>query len=210
MNKANTNRRGIGTVGIVFVCLVVIAAIASGILVSKQNKTKLFTNNISPSSTQQPISEANISQSEVDEAWKTYTSTKHGFSFSYPEEWKIEERDPSKAFDSESTELSLWLIDPSAPDHSETVIVTVLAKDTSRTTPIGGDSPEYKQDLSLKGKDTIKYTFPQSASVNRIMYHFAVNSKTYSIETVNEERNIERNQDYMAKFDKIVESLQLP
>lgn len=210
MNKSNTNRRGFSTVRIVVVCLVVVAAVTSGIFISKQNKIKLSTNNASPSSTRVPITGANLSQTEIDEAWKTYTSTKYGFSFSYPQEWKIEERDPSKAFDSESTELSLWLVNPSAPDHAETVAITVLAKDISRTTPIGGDSPEYKQELNLKGKNTTKYTFPQSASVNRIMYHFAVNSKTYTIETVNEERNIERNPDYIAKFDKIVDSVQLP
>ena len=42
------------------------------------------------------------------------------------------------------------------------------------------------------------------------MYHYAVGSKTYEVETIYEEENIQRTPDYMAKFQKLMDSLQLP
>jgi hypothetical protein len=213
MSKYPSRQAGFST-GLIIAAVLVLAVIGgTGFVVFKKSTSKQATTTPPTTDTKATVDEpdAEPEQPATYEGMTQYTNEKFGLSFYFPNEWRVEERDPTLTADPEKTELSLWLVDKNAKERSEAGIVSVIARDLANAAPgVHGNIDDYRESLTLKGKTAAKYTFPQSKSVNRVMYHFAVGDKTYTIGTIYETQNIERAPDYMAKFDKVVESLRLP
>src|SRR5690349_20440727 len=94
---------------ITVLCVVVLGGIALSsysVLKNKDNSAK-SVNSTAPIGTSQ-TNNSELNKVDDYKGWKTYTNNKYGLSLRYPQEWRAEERDPSLAKDSESTQLSLW------------------------------------------------------------------------------------------------------
>jgi hypothetical protein len=208
---------------VILLAVLVVAALAvTGLVVYKHHKpnssNKAQTTN-SPTTSTQPITNSPTQSAQTNAGTTQYTNDKYGFSFYYPDTWQVEQGDPASTVDAQYTELLLSLVDSSAPTtQNKTVYFEVSSRDLASKTAIfdgtidseGGKSTGYKQSLTLKGKEAVKYMIPQSKTVNREIYFISVGTKTYTVSTTNEEANIARNPDYMTKFNNLVDSLTLP
>jgi hypothetical protein len=218
------HQSGFGRVGIVVVVVVLAAIGGIGLIVARNKHVNLkttFSSTATPTSTpSSSIPTANASQPATTcDGMTQYKNAKYGISFCYPSNWRVEERDPAKSTpDAQNNELSLWLLDTTSKARAETATITVSKRDlTAETASMdgsidseGGNSANYKQNLTLKNKAVVKYTIPQSSTVNREIYLFQVGAKTYSIQTVYEETNLQRNPKYVTQFHALIDSAQLP
>ncbi len=215
------DQSGFGAIEVLLVFLVVAALAVTGVVVYQHHKPS-SVNNVqttnSPTATQ-PITNSPAQPTKTNYGVKQYTNDKYGFSFYYPITWRVEQGDPASSVDEQYTELVLWLVDTNATaPKNKTVYIEVSSRDLASKTAIfdgsidgeGGKSTDYRQSLTLKGRQTVKYTIPQSATVNRVIYFFAVGAKTYAVQTYNEEANLARTPDYITKFNSLVDSLTLP
>lgn len=220
--KIGNRQSGFSVVGVVLGAAVIAIIGTVGWVAFKKSDTKTA---ILPTDISESKDQANLLNMQPEplanayESSKQYVNSEYGFSFYYPQEWRVEERDPALSSpDTEGTEFALWLLDTTAKERAETAVIMVTSRGLAEKTAIidnsaeshDGEGAEHKQALTLKGKSAVKYTFPQSDAVNREMYLFGVGAKTYSVETFYEETNVGRNPDYMTKFNKLVDSLQLP
>jgi Tfp pilus assembly protein PilV len=213
---------GFSTTVILLAVLVVAVLAVTGVVVYQRHKSSSAKNSAATSTSQTPTqskSPTTTQPAQANAGLKQYTNDKYGFSFYYPDTWQVEQGDPASAVDAQNTELILWLTDTNATaPKNKTVYIEVNSRNLASETAIidgsidseGGKSADYKQSLTLKGKETVKYTIPQSPTVNRVMYFFAVGTKTYSVQTYDEEANLARTPDYMTKFNNLVDSLTLP
>jgi hypothetical protein len=216
---------GFSTTVILLVVLVVAVLAVTAFLVYQRHKPSTVKNSASTSQTQPPSQQGTTNTQTTQPAyanWPVYSNTQYGFSFSYPSTWRVEPGDPAASLDAQHTELLLSLIDTSAPTtqttQNKTMYIEVSSRDLASKTALfdgsidseGGKSADYKQSLTLKGRATIKYTIPQSKTVNREIYFFGVGTKTYTVSTTNEEANIARNPTYLNQFNTVVDSLRLP
>ena len=216
---------GLGIVGIVVV-VVVLTVIGGGIgLIVARNKHVNLKTTFSAAATPTSTSSSSIPATTASQPATTcdgmtqYKNAKYGISFCYPSNWRVEERDPAKSTpDAQNNELSLWLLDTTAKARAETATITVSKRDLKAETASmdgsidseGGNSANYKQNLTLKNKTVVKYTIPQSSTVNRDVYLFGVGTKTYTFQTFYEETNLQRNPNYMTQFQALIDSVQLP
>ena len=220
--KRPENQSGFGTTVILLVVLVIAALAVTGLVVYQHHKPSNAKNSAATSTTQtstKPQSTTTTQPAQANAGLTLYTNSQYGFSFYYPYTWRVEQGDPASTVDAQYTELLMSLVDPSAPTtQNKTVYFEVSSRDLASKTTIfdgsidseGGGSANYKQSLTLKGKQTVKYTIPQSKTANRVIYFFSVGTKTYTVSTTNEDANIARNPDYMNQFNALVDSLTLP
>lgn len=147
-----------------------------------------------------------------------YTNTKHGISFHHPAAWQTKEQDPQLSMDTEKTQLSLWLTDTTLEEGSSAAAFIVIDRPRDVVTQglegfarsHGGDITDSKSEKTINGKNAVIYAIPQTEDAVRMMYYFAVGSKTYSMQTIEEEKNVAHNPSYMADIEKMVSSLELP
>src|SRR5260370_3566264 len=216
------HQSGFGTTVILLAVLVVAVLAVTGLVVYQHHRpsstNKAQTTN-SPNTSTQPITNSPAQPAQTNAGTTLYTNDQYGFSFYYPNTWRVEQGDPASSVDTQNTDLVLWLVDMKATaPKNKTMYIEVSCRDLASKTAIidgsidseGGKSADYKQQLTLKAKSTVKYTIPQSATVNRVMYFFAVGTKTYSVQTYDEVTNLARTPDYMTKFNNLVDSLTLP
>lgn len=223
MATSSTSRRaGFGHVALIIVIVVVTLVAAIGVVVYKRSNAK--NNAVTPPSSNPPAQQpmASPPQQPVNpyEGMTKYTNEKYGFSFYHPADWRVEEGDQSLATDAQKKELLLWLVDTNTEVAQYTAGVTVNNRDFA--THIGivdgmrthGGAPDTlqftKTAQTIQEKNSFKYVIPQGGNVDRVWHIIEVGSKTYTIETIDEEDNVERTPDYMVKFNKLVESLTLP
>jgi hypothetical protein len=209
MSHRKSNQAGFSAVVIVGAVLILGAIAGVGFLVFKKSSApkSATTNTTSPSPIAQP---APPTPAQEYPNMKLYSNQQYRFSFYYPEEWRVDERDPKTTY-LEPVELSLVLVDTTIATTPIVATVAVSSKSLSEVGPVGGaDTAQYKQQLTIDGKQAVKYSIPQSKSVNREMYYIAAGSNTYWLATFDEEANIKRIPNYMDKFNKVVDSLRLP
>jgi len=213
---------GFGVVGILAIAVAVLAISGIGYVVLKKEPSSTKTSTTANSkpaekgSLPKP-SEQPKQQTQTNE--KRYVNDRYGISFSYPADWRVEERDPAtSSLEYYKTVLSVWLLDTRVKPEVVTAELSIHARDLESVTAVIDDDVEshatgetnYKQSQSFKGKDAVKYSIPQSKSVNRIMYYISGGQKTYAIQTDNEDTNIKNSPNYVDKFNKMVDSLRLP
>ena len=210
MRKTHFNQSGFSVIELLLAILVVAALAVTDLVVYQHHKPISAKNSAATSTTQMntpPKSTTTTQPAQANAGLTQYTNDKYGISFYYPNDWRAEERNPATSSpDTEKTELALWLVDTTAKTRPETAVILVSSRDLASEASIYGSSvgaPDTQQ-LTLKGKSAIKYTIPQSPTVNRIMYFIAVGTKTYSVQTYYEETNLARTPDYMTKFNNLV------
>lgn len=227
--QKRTAQSGFGYL-MVFLAILAVAVLAvSGFEIYQHHKSNIKSKAAAATSSTQPTGQPQPSTGTQPATTTNqypgmtqYTNAQYGISFYYPATWRVEQAYPTSSVDAQNTESILWLADTNvattATTKNKTVYIEVNSRNLASETAVidgsingeGGTSANYKQNITLKGKETVKYTIPQSATVNRVMYFFAVGSKTYSVQTFDEETNLARTPDYMTKFNTLVDSLTLP
>ncbi len=224
MPNLKSHQAGFSAVAIAVVVLVAVVIGGIGFTVFKKSSdTKSAavpaetSPNTSPTQNEQTATPVKEPLEDPYAGMTQYTNDKYGFSFYYPNEWRVEERDVKFTMDPEKTELSLWIVDKNAKSDPSTAVITIINRNLvevtanldGEITSHGAKLADYKTDITFKGKQAVKYTIKQPENVNRQRYYISVENKTYSLETIDERINIDRDASYMAKFNKVFDSLKV-
>jgi hypothetical protein len=117
IQKIKDKQAGFSAIFVIAAILVVAVIAGAGFVVFKKSAdAKQATTTATVPGTTETVEESTPEpeQPVAYEGFTHYTNEKYEFSFYYPNEWRVEERDPSLAMDTEKTLLSLWLIDTAA------------------------------------------------------------------------------------------------
>lgn len=222
MSTSSIRQTGFGVLPVVAVVLVVAVTAGVGFLIFNKNndtKTAATTPTDSSAPKQELQQQSGSPEPSVDPyaGMKQYTNTKYNLSFYYPADWRVEERDPMLTMDPERTELSVWLINVDAKADASTAVVTVVNRSLDEMTrSLDADLARFrdqsgnkKTDTTVKGKTAVKYSIMQPENVSRERYYIGAANKTYSIETIDERINLERDAKYFEKFNTVAQSLQV-
>jgi hypothetical protein len=224
MKQHRTNQAGFSAGAIIAIVLVIFVIGGVGVVVFKKSNSKqATTDNPATEAKQNVPDDTPGQQSEAAYAgWKQYSNAKYGFSFYYPENWRVEERDAATStLEVQKAELSLWLVNDSYKTNPELAALTVSGNSKQQsidliegdiTAHARGEVDKYRSisNVSVNGKEAVKYSIGQSKTANRQIYFLSGGGKSYSVSTTGEDRNIERSATYIDDFEKLVQSLRLP
>lgn len=154
-------------------------------------------------------------------ATKQYNNDRYGISFDYPETWEISESTPEPQPTSPApVEFGVSTSRISSDKYKTTAVVEVYGKNLDVmsdffTKPLQQNSSAklVKTENTEKGKRSVQLmtTFNVSGGSSYVVkqYLFAVGEKTYSIQTINEELNMQADPNYISKFDQLYKSLKI-
>jgi hypothetical protein len=221
MVENKTREAGFGIVGIVAVVIVVVAVAGVGFAVFKKSSdTKNATTSATTPGTKTPVTQPSTQPQQAEDPYQgmtKYANAKYGFSFYYPSSWRLEERDPvASSFETDKTELSIWLVNTTTKTPTDAAIITVNGADLAYFTKrIEDEAGSYaaKSVVTISGKNAVKFTIPQGAktsAVKREMYFVAAGGKTYAVQSTNEETNQTSSPSYMGDIGRLINSFKLP
>jgi hypothetical protein len=209
------NQSGFSGIEVLLIVLVVAAVAVTGLVVYQHHKprsaNKVQAVNTSPSTNTKPISK--ITTQPVYANWPVYSNSKYGFSYNYPTYWIASSEvttDPKTSATRQEFGTGLKL--KTDTKYNDTVVLDVL--DEPLQTAEAWYDQYYAQTSinvikttgSLKGKQSIQYDF-KAPTYESKLYLFAVGSKTYFFESVNEALNVQNNSNYWSDFNNTIASL---
>lgn len=205
------------SLGIVLVGMVV-AAVLVGIGLVVFNKSSGTTKTaVTPAAVPAPQEPtAGPTEKPVTGMEKRYTNDQYGFSFSYPQEWRLEELSIDSPNGVVPAEFVVSLKVDVDEKYNDAMVFQVVAKpfeevkafyvNEANQSTIAKDT---KQDGNEKGKRSTQITtlVPDISRAER--YLFDVTGKTYMLESINDELNVKRDNNYWKKFEAVYKSLEL-
>ncbi len=216
---------GFGTVGVLAISVAVLAVGGIGFtLYKKSSETKTAVVTGTNPTNNETVAEPPAQPKQlVQSSDKQYTNEKYGISFSYPKEWRIaREAEPSPQPDSPTpVEFGVTLSRISDEKYAATAVIEVHSKDfnsmrdffAANYTDGNATAKLSKKEQPDKGKRSVylatTYPLADGSSYTTQHYLFAVDSKTYSIRSINEELNLQVDPGYTTKFDRVYRSLKI-
>lgn len=116
-------------------------------------------------------------------AWKTYTSDEYGFTFQYPNNWKIDSSNPksiSLSSPKETQALLVTVYNGTPATQSETYKITdeiLDGKQIKKVWSVGPDSGPFENVLYTNNGSQITFTYPKNAIETKIVTSFATSSR---------------------------------
>ncbi|HSW66519.1 MAG TPA: prepilin-type N-terminal cleavage/methylation domain-containing protein [Bacillota bacterium] len=215
--------KGFSAIELLVVLVVVLAAGFGGWYIWHKNQNKSTakqpssSNNIAQNSNNQQ----NQQQSDPYEGWKNYSNATYGINFKYPADWKVEEIGDGSVDSSSTSPLTAQFVinlkyvrDVRYPEAAS---IQVLTQDITDAAAYYDESfgqapsnPVTKTTNSLKGKQSVQYSFPGSDAGEKD-YLFAVGNKAYLFSSAFQETHIQidRDTNYWTTFDKVFDSFQI-
>lgn len=215
--KQRTAQSGFGTVVILIILVVVAVAAVSGLEIYQHHKsvpTKKVAAATSTQTTRQPVGTTTTQPAQpAYAAWPVYSNTKYGFSYNYPTDW-APSGDVANNPNTSATrqEFSTGLKLNTDTKYNDTVVFEVL-DEPLQTAKTWYDQSYAQSSIkvntatnSLMGKQSVQYDF-KAPTYESKRYLFAVGSKTYLFESVDEDVRARDYPNYWSDFDNVISSL---
>ncbi len=216
------NQLGFGAVGILAAVVLVVAIAGVGYLVFKKSSDtrSATTPSVGPSPDPSPTPPAPGNEPNPYEGMTKYTNDKYGFSFYYPNEWKVEEVSVEEPSGSLPTEFAANINFNTTEKYKGAATFEIVDKGydavVSQYAQQYGDNSSAKVGKSealVGGKAVTHFTInlPKTQPVPSKLEHvlFDAGNKTYSLRSINEELNVQRDPTYWDKFEKMQTSVEL-
>jgi type II secretory pathway pseudopilin PulG len=165
-------------------------------------------------------SSANTTKTKTTDPYKDmtkYSNDKYGIRFYHPKDWSTEEVPIDNPSGATPIQFAVNIKGNTNDKYAETASLEIHTQGLQEVAKFydgyygqSTTAKVSKQDVSLKGKQSIHYTFtPPPGTEKTEHYLFAVGTKTYSLRSINEDLNVQRSPDYWVNFQKIYDSLQI-
>ncbi len=224
MSSTHNHQRGFGIIAILTLIIVVtIISIAGFGVYKNQHKTNAMTTT-TPSATSPttPVQSPTEQPSQpVEMLLSHYKSSKYtGIAFDYPKEWIVNELLNDKSTGPVPVEFSITTSINSDEKYKTTALLEVIDKDYSSVASYYYSTYTQSNSLKVDKSETALQTKKVTHFVNTSssdptnptrfeQYLIDVNGKTYSLSSINEELNVQRDNAYWQKFDKLFETLKI-
>jgi Tfp pilus assembly protein PilV len=182
-----------------------------------QDQDKKSTQNVTATNNAKQQTSSNNSPQKEDAyaGWKSYSNSTYGISFKYPTQWKVEEGSFDSPASATRQEYAVNTSRDIEEKYNGSLNIEVLDEPYTKAAEWydaayaqSASNEVDKQFIKLKDKNTIKYVVANNGTKS-IVYLFEVHNKTYSIESVNEWLNLEKDSSYWTLFNGVVDSLQI-
>jgi len=206
--------KGFSVIALLILVLVLSGIGLAGWYVWKKNQK----GDVSKTDKTRQASESKNAQQELPDpykGWQTYNNLTYGVGFKYPSDWSVEETPGNSPDSATKQEYAIALKRNEHVKYNSTITLEVLDQMIGAASVWYDDNPEPsesnrvdKTTTTLKGRQSIQYRITNIDGEAR-NYLFAVEDKTYVFSSVNEGLNTQADEDYWAKFNKVLDSLQL-
>lgn len=222
MNSLNDRQSGFGTVGILAVVFAVLVIGGIGYTVfekTSDTKSAIVSTNTPTPAPVAPTPQVTTHPAKGYEAMGHYNNDKYGISFYYPKEWTIEEvpvNDPSGPVPVEFA-VNINVATPDKYKAAATIEISTKDYQSVKSFYEGSDAANSsarvtRTEAGDKGKQSTHYVTNigiGSGATRTERFLYAVGDKTYALESVAEELNVQRDSTYWDKFNSIHSSLQV-